>query len=788
MVNITKSLSLGHNNRLHMPAATYTEMNSNRGKSGSSTIEASSFDNHRSQELDSRDNMDTPLVFQGDPFTQPIGLDPPPTIFSARTHPLRPGNGNCGNPIPTNKFYTNILLDSRTGPVFTSPYSLWWTGPQGQPYHGVAVSYTESSQWVYGPNPLAATARYVYSPNGIASIILGATQFDDGNYTFSTSDPTDFAIHASLTEETTGNLGKMTLPLVQGMGMVTALYSDLTPRISSGVGFTQVKELTSPRPDLMKYELTLCNGKKWWLYIRITSTGRTTVTAAGVTVNLEDVYTVTATPTNAGVGFMIQVVPALDDAEIALDQTAGQYVTGAYLTGSISDNGRSGTYMIKYDVLGASNEGEPMVLAAPHHVAGLAEETRVKVTSFKLESVALGSLTGYASTQLEMVETLPNDIGFLPYSEAQSGSRTGCGLTPEVRDLLLHTVRKELDQDMLMQTNLESMYFSGKVMDKFAQIVFVAKYILQDDELARMGLTNLKAAFSVFAENQQQSALVYDLTWRGLVSKAGMGHGDPMVDFGSAYYNDHHFHYGYFIHAAAVIGKLDRDLGSGTWVDDNKEFVNSLVRDVANPSGADKYFPMWRAFDWYAGHSWAKGLFVSYDGKDEESSSEDVHFAYSMKLWGCVTGDGALEARGNLMLAVMRRSLNTYMLYTSDNPVVPRKLLPNKTSGILFENKVDHTTYFGANPEYIQGIHMIPVTSVSSYIRGARFVAEEWDQKLQAVVDSLQDGWRGILMMNRALSNPAESLAFFQAEAFDTRWLDPGMSRSWALAYAASMV
>ena len=122
-------------------------------------------------------------------------------------------------------------------------------------------------------------------------------------------------------------------------------------------------------------------------------------------------------------------------------------------------------------------------------------------------------------------------------------------------------------------------------------------------------------------------------------------------------------------------------------MDDNKEFVNSLVRDVANPSGADKYFPMWRAFDWYAGHSWAKGLFVSYDGKDEESSSEDVHFAYSMKLWGCVTGDGALEARGNLMLAVMRRSLNTYMLYTSDNPVVPGNSCQTKHRGFCLRIK-----------------------------------------------------------------------------------------------------
>ncbi len=53
-----------------------------------------------------------------------------------------------------------------------------------------------------------------------------------------------------------------------------------------------------------------------------------------------------------------------------------------------------------------------------------------------------------------------------------------------------------------------------------------------------------------------------------------------------------------------------------------------LVRDVANPSAQDNYFPFSRNFDWYHGHSFAKGLFESGDSKDEESSSEDVMFAY----------------------------------------------------------------------------------------------------------------------------------------------------------------
>ena len=74
--------------------------------------------------------------------------------------------------------------------------------------------------------------------------------------------------------------------------------------------------------------------------------------------------------------------------------------------------------------------------------------------------------------------------------------------------------------------------------------------------------------------------------------------------------NDHHFHYGYFILCAAVIGHLDP-----SWVAPNKDYVNALLRDIANPSSQDKFFPVSRNFDWYHGHSWAHGLFETFDGK-----------------------------------------------------------------------------------------------------------------------------------------------------------------------------
>ena len=65
--------------------------------------------------------------------------------------------------------------------------------------------------------------------------------------------------------------------------------------------------------------------------------------------------------------------------------------------------------------------------------------------------------------------------------------------------------------------------------------------------------------------------MVYDTAWKGVVSSASYVQNDSGVDFGNSYYNDHHFHYGYFIHAAAIIAYLDP-----TWLPQNKDWVKRL--------------------------------------------------------------------------------------------------------------------------------------------------------------------------------------------------------------------
>jgi endo-1,3(4)-beta-glucanase len=376
-------------------------------------------------------------------------------------------------------------------------------------------------------------------------------------------------------------------------------------------------------------------------------------------------------------------------------------------------------------------------------------------------------------------EQLPIDMGFTPWLP---NKRLSPELSPAAAAAVIEASKIEVEQDVIAQCNLDSMYFSGKGLGKFAMMAIALHDMAGEKAIAMKVLQKLKQAFAIFVNNEQRTPLVYERSWRGVVSRAGMENAG--ADFGNGYYNDHHFHYGYFVYAAAVIGHLDP-----SWLQEgnNTAWVNTLVRDFANPVN-DAEFPFFRSFDWFHGHSWAKGLFESGDGKDEESTSEDSFASYALKMWGKVSGDANLEARGNLMLAIQAKVFQTYFLIEKNNLAQPPQILPNKVTGITFENKVDHATYFGMNPEYIQGIHMIPLAPPSALIRTPTFVREEWETYFSnGRADQVAGGWRGILYANWALVEPKKAHEFFSRQDFDWSWLDGGASRTWLLAWCAAL-
>ncbi|EAQ85103.1 hypothetical protein CHGG_09117 [Chaetomium globosum CBS 148.51] len=186
-----------------------------------------------------------------------------------------------------------------------------------------------------------------------------------------------------------------------------------------------------------------------------------------------------------------------------------------------------------------------------------------------------------------------------------------------------------------------------------------------------------------------------------------------------------------------------------------KAYVNMLVRDIANPSTQDQYFPLWRCFDWFHGHSWAHGLSDTLDGNDQESSSEDTMHAYALKMWGSITGDKNLEARSPASCSRTRSTTRTY---------------------------------FGNRTEDIQGIHMLPLLPHTPLIRTPAFVREEWDTYFSGGREgAITGGWKGVVWGNYATVDPRGAYAFFAGEGFDPAWLDGGASLTWYLCYSAAL-
>lgn len=700
-----------------------------------------------------------------------------PAVLPQEKHPMPPPDNTNNAPVQTNKFYTNMLLDKRTLYAYPQPYSVWWTGNGVNGYNGLGVSHQDASARTFGPNAGANPTEYFFMPSGVMMMCVGASF--GGNPTFSTSAWGPLSVTATLTYNST----EVEYPLASGMGFVTAIYRGLAPQISSQVGFKSVTQPVVVRTGVTRVNCTLNNNQLWSVYV-------CSPTNATATISQTDGNHISVHTTESGV--VVQLAKLGDASwQSVIDGAAGSYPTQVSIDGGTTNDRSTATYALQYNLSGACTAGGTLLYAAPHHVESFTSTMNGKVTDYYLASPALGNLRLCVATELEMYEKLPTQIGFLPWSVNKTEGDANFNynnFSYADKQQLVQIAEHELNNvDIGGATNLTSMYFSGKAFSKYANILLVLAYIAKDTDLAKSLLAKLKTAFSTFVNNKQQTPLFYDQSWRGLVSQAGIK--NSMADFGNTYYNDHHFHYGYFVHSAAIIGKVDQDLGDKSWASNsaNKDWVNTLIRDSAT-YGSDTTYPESRNFDWYSGHSYAKGLFVSADGKDEESSSEDYNFYYGMKLWASVIGDQAMESRANLILAIETRSINHYMLFTSNNTTMPANFIANKVAGITFENKVDHTTYFGNLTQYIQGIHMIPITPISSYFRSPTFVKEEWDTILSKIINNVNDGWKGLLMLNYALYDPKTAYSFFADSNFNDAHLDGGMSRTWALAFCKALL
>lgn len=412
----------------------------------------------------------------------------------------------------------------------------WSRGTGNAGSWGLAVSHVEPNQRGYGPSNTAIPGqpvKYFINPIGIQSIILSAIELASSTI-LTTDNLLAFSVNANLLPSS-GSSAKITFPLVQGMGFVTGIYTNLQPAIQSSVFFRSVVLVGSLYGEIVKYRITLEDNKTWLVYAR-SNDGRDPQLSFVSRILLRGV------PNWRGT-IQIAKNPIASAGEQVYDASAGIYATNATITGSA--NGVASVYQLGWTKAGFVSRNPPpklIMFALPHHLQSLdgTGYTAPVVTAVKLQTTTKGVATAVVGDSWNLLESLPTGIGFAPW--APSTQRTS--LSEGAKRLIKDVATAELKQDVEAQSNLDSMYFSGKALSKFATLVYAVHDILEVPSLAEEGLSRLKVAFARFVTNKQIYPLVYDIVWKGIVSSCTYVTGNSGLDFGNTFYNDHHFHYG----------------------------------------------------------------------------------------------------------------------------------------------------------------------------------------------------------------------------------------------------
>ncbi len=402
--------------------------------------------------------------------------------------------------------------------------------------------------------------------------------------------------------------------------------------------------------------------------------------------------------------------------------------------------------------------GQTLVAAMPHQQAGLVTPAACSLGSYPSVygtlSLCQGSTLSWTSPKVAPDSTLK-------LAALSSADKTE--LTSQLARDLATTAPLPTDS-----------YFGGKALFRLANLLVLARE-LGDTSAAATARTKLDAALVKWTEpdgctTRSTQCFVYDSSAKGVVGLS--------ASFGSEQFNDHHFHYGYFLYAAGIAAHDDPSLTAKL-----RPVMNLLAADIATPAPST-HFPTQRVFDAYAGHSWASGYSPFADGNNQESSSEAVDAWNGLGLWASANSDRQLQTEATWMLSAEAASATAYWTnFDTQQPVYTG--YSHSVVGINWGAKRDDATWFSAEPSAKLGIQLIPMSPVSNYLAGdpariARNIAE-------AAPSGVDVQFGDYLLMYSALEGGQRaSAALATARTLPAAFIDDADSRSYLLAWIMS--
>lgn len=423
--------------------------------------------------------------------------------------------------------------------------------------------------------------------------------------------------------------------------------------------------------------------------------------------------------------------------------TAGNRITGTQV--SYDKQGNAYRTNITY----STANGQPTVIATlPHQGHVTATPTALKYSSV------------YGMMSTIRSKTLSFTTPAVPVSDSLAVDK----LTASQKSLLVSTLKQDA---ATVQFTANDTYFGGKQLYRAAQLMVLAHQLNQPDVAQSLQQQLLKQFGQWFSDDEQSPRyFYYDSTVHGIIG--------VQSSFGTDTYNDHHFHYGYFINAASLLAQYDP-----SFVQQYGDSVNLLVADIANYQ-QNTALPVRRNFDPYFGHSWASGTAPFADGNNQESSSEAINAWTGISLWAEQTHNDTLGTEAQWMLSNEIASSHTYWLAFDTNSFPYNQGFTHDVIGMNWGGKRDYATWFSAAPSAMLGIQLVPLNpTMANLAVGSSRIQQDAEEALPDGNYNVQFG--DYILMYQALGGKSDTLTI--AQTISDQNIDTANSRTYMYAW-----
>ena len=257
-------------------------------------------------------------------------------------------------------------------------------------------------------------------------------------------------------------------------------------------------------------------------------------------------------------------------------------------------------------------------------------------------------------------------------------------------------------------------YWGGKGLTQMAHYMTFALQ-MGDTATFRMAKQRLKEVlidWYTFTPGEERYYFARYPRWGALV---GM---DPSYD--SDTFNDHHFHYGYFVYASALLCLLDEDFRT-----QYGPMAREVARDYANweRSGDEPWF---RTLDPYCGHSFAGGLGNEGNGNGQESSSEAIQGWGGVWMLGAALQDQAMLEAGIFGYTLETRATAEYWFDRNRRNIDFTKYNHPYCCNLTMQG-VGWWTWFSGDPVWMHSIQWLPISPILTNYLSEDLAFARWD-------------------------------------------------------------